>query len=171
VIILLFFVGQRGQDPFSPKFQCTAFTEVYSSKACFPSSRPFNEIACQSKPNSQEGQIPYRFRSVSSLQTERYCARCCIGSPRPIRKKEWKPGGSSSEHRASREAATGPSLTVPASSADETRMHWFASAKETKGGHAVRAYIPGSADVETSTGPHLNVTRHQDRMTCHSQAR
>lgn len=72
----------------------------------------------------RERRISYRFRSVSSLQMEHCCARYCIDSPKP-RKEGFKITGPPFEHRAPRctEEIGVRTLTVPASNADETRMH------------------------------------------------
>jgi hypothetical protein len=58
----------------------------------------------------------------------------------------WKTVGSPPEQRRSRynEEVSTRTLTVPASNADETRMHWFASSEEKHNemkGRMVRAYV------------------------------
>lgn len=143
---------QRGQDPFSPKFQCTAFTEMYSSNACLPSSRPFDETARQSNgmPSGQGGRISHLFRSASFLQTGHSSARYYIGSPKP-RKEEWKSVGSPSQRAnisMDRGRVITGSLTVPDSNADETRIHWFASAKGICKRRTVRAYVHNIVETE-----------------------
>ena len=129
-------MAQRGQDPFSPKFQYTAFTEMDSSNACFPSSRPLDETARQSKRNPV-GSKRSNFTPIPL---------CLFPLKRVIRAHNIvlvhtnleQKNGNQSDHRLSDEhldgsrVATG-SLTVPDSNADETRIHWFASVKEKRG--------------------------------------
>ena len=133
---------------------------LFSKLATFRRNRPSVKAECR-----RVMEVEFHTYSALLLSSKR---DICVQNIVLVYPNLERKNGNQSDHRlgsgyldGSRKVATG-SLTVPDSNADETRIHWFASAKRIRG--AVRAYVHNVVETEHKT--HLNVSQHQGHMMC-----